>query len=178
MWGLRHLRAAGLHGHMLVARLDPEQFGQRRTFYNYIRLRTGTIRKALGSETLDPALDLRSVMRVLREGEQLVAAIDVPSDQVAASLPVELAGDTAWMPRALLRSAVEQRIPVTVFLTGIHLRSGRRTLQIHPLGVVDDVQRLAGMVFALLDAAIRRAPADWHFWSEAERVFRRGSPDG
>ena len=171
MWALRSAAAAGLDAHMLVARLDNEQFRHRRVFYHYIRARTATIARALRNATLDPVQDLRRLLALLRAGGQIIAAIDVPSDQVSASVTVRIAGHTARMPRGLLKMAVEQQLPVSVFVTGIDLATGRRFLRIVPLGVQRDVEGLVAAMFSHLDQAIRQDPAAWHFWSESERFF-------
>jgi hypothetical protein len=68
---------------------------------------------------------------------------------------------------------VERKVPVTVFVTGIHLNTGRRFLRIHGLGVHREVDSLVERVFSILDQAIREEPAAWHFWSEAERIFEK-----
>jgi len=82
-----------------------------------------------------------------------------------------LLGRRARVPRGLLRLAVDQALPVTVYLTGLRVADGRRFLRIHSLGVHDDVARLAQAVFAHLDQAIREDPPAWHFWGEAPRIF-------
>jgi phosphatidylinositol dimannoside acyltransferase len=178
MWALRSAAASGLDAHMLVARLDNEQFRHRRIFYHYIRARTAAIASALRNATLDPTQDLRRLLGVLRVGGQVIAAIDVPADQVSASVAVQIAGRTARMPRGLLKMAVDQRLPVTVFVTGIDLATGRRFLRILPLGVHQDVDGLVASVFSHLDKAIRENPAAWHFWSESERFFERTASRG
>jgi phosphatidylinositol dimannoside acyltransferase len=171
MWALRSIAAAGLDGHMLVARLDSRQFRHRRIFYRYIQARTAAIASSLRNPTLDPLKDLRGLLAVLGSGGQIVAAIDVPSDQVSASTSVRIAGGIARIPRGLLKTAVERKLPVSVFVTGIDLDTGRRFLRIHPLGVHQEVDSLVEKVFSILDQAIRENPAAWHFWSEAERFF-------
>lgn len=172
MWALRSLAASGLNAHMLVARLDRQQFRHRSIFYHYIKARTAAIAASLRNPTLDPLQDLRRLLAALRSGGQIVAAIDVPSDQVSASLPVQIAGHTALVPRGLLKMAVEQRLPVSVFVTGIDLQTGRRFLRVRALGVHDEVERLAAVVFSHLDLVIRENPAAWHLWSESPRFFR------
>ena len=172
MWGLRHARACGLTAHALVAPLDGAHFQGRAVLHWYARARTAEVARALGCPTLDVSSNLRPALRALREGEQVLAAIDVPSDQVAASEPVTLLGLRALMPKALLRLAVEQRIPVTLYLTGLDFATGRRYLQVIPVGVRTEVAALAQEVFQRLDAAIQQEPAAWHFWGEAPRFFR------
>ncbi len=91
---------------------------------------------------------------------------------MAVSQPIELLGMTARVPRALFRLAVEQSIPVSVFLTGICLASGKRVLRITHLGVHTEVDALVRAVFAELEQAITDSPPAWHFWGESERFFR------
>lgn len=173
MWGLRHASAAGLKAHALVAPLQGANFAGRRVLLAYARVRTAEVARALGCATLDTSASLRPVLKALREGHQVLAAIDVPSDQVSASEEIELLGMRARVPRGLLRLAVDQQVPVTVYLTGLNTESGRRFLRIHQLGIRDNLDSLLVDVFAFLDKAIREDPPSWHFWGEFDRFFAR-----
>ena len=173
MWGLRHAKASGLRAHALVAPLDGAHFRGRFILHRYARARTAEVARSLGCPALDTSSSLRPVLQALRRGEQVVAAVDVPSDQVSAAQDVELLGLPARVPRGLFRLAVDQSVPVTVYLTGLKAESGRRFLRINQLGVHDNVDTLAREVFSFLDRAIREDPPSWHFWGEAERVFVR-----
>ncbi|QEA13242.1 hypothetical protein [Comamonas flocculans] len=172
MWGLRHARAHGLRMHPLVAPLQGAHFKGHTVLHRYAQARTAEVGRALACEALDVSAGLRPALRALREGEQVVAAIDVPSDQVAATCAVQLLGRTVQVPRALLRLATAQRIPVTLYLTGFDFASGQRFVRITPLGVCGDEQALAQALFDTLDAAMREEPAAWHLWGEAPRFFR------
>lgn len=172
MWGLRHAHAQGLRAHPLVAPLKGAHFQGRSVLHWYARARTAEVGRTLACAALDVSSSLRPALRALRQHEQVVAAIDVPSDQVAASESVDVLGMRMLVPKALLRLAVEQRIPVTLYLTGIDLDSGTRFVRILPLGVRDDLSGLMQEVFAELDRAIQAEPAAWHFWGEAPRFFR------
>ena len=119
MWGLRHARASGLKAHALVAPLAGAHFGGRRVLLAYARARTAEVARALGCPALETSVSLRPVLQALRRGEQVLAAIDVPADQVSASEEVDLLGMRARVPRGLLRLAVDQSVPVTVYLTGL-----------------------------------------------------------
>jgi len=173
MWGLRHARASGLKAHAIVAPLEGQHFAGRRVMLAYARARTAEVARSLGCPTLDMSVSLRPVLQALRRGEQVVAAVDVPADQVSASEEISLLGAAARVPRGLLRLAVDQQLPVTVYLTGLQVESGRRFLHIHQLGVRNDLHQLIEEVFAFLDEAIRKDPPAWHFWGEADRVFVR-----
>ena len=171
MWGLRHARASGLKAHAIVAPLEGAHFAGRRVLLAYARARTAEVARALGCPTLDMSVSLRHVLQALRRGEQVVAAIDVPADQVSASEEVTLLGMRARVPRGLLRLAVDQALPVTVYVTGLDVDSGKRTLHIQQLGVREDLRQLIGEVFTILDKAIQADPPAWHFWGEADRIF-------
>jgi len=171
MWGLRHARASGLKAHALVAPLKGAHFAGRRVLQAYARARTAEVTRSLGCPALDTSVSLRPALRALRRGEQVVAAIDVPADQVSASEEIGLLGIRARVPRGLLRLAVDERLPVTVYLTGLDVDNGRRFLRIHQLGVYEELDKLMQDVFAFLDDAIREDPPAWHFWGEADRIF-------
>jgi len=172
MWGLRSAARAGLHGHMLVAALDSAHFAGHAVLHRYIRARTRSIALSLRRPFIDVATRMRLALRVLQHHEQLFAVVDVPADQVAASQPVEILGLPARLPTGLLRLAVERQIPVSVYVTGIDMDTGRRFLRIRSLGVATDVDALVATLAADLDRLIRENPPAWHFWSEAERFFR------
>lgn len=171
MWGLRHAKAHGLRSHALVAPLEGAHFAGRPILHRYVRARTQAVADALGNAHLDVSASLRPMLRALAKGEQILAAIDVPSDQVAASVPVTIAGMQALVPKALLRTAVEQRIAVTIYLTGLNPRTGERFLKIVPLGIPHHLETLAQQAFDHLDQAIAQDSAAWHFWGEAPRFF-------
>lgn len=121
---------------------------------------------------LDASARLRTAfLKILGDNEQIMAVIDVPADSFSVRQSVNLLGKKAQVPNGLMRLAVDRRVPVTLFLTGIDFQTGQRTLVIKTLGVFDDVDRLAAQAFAFLEDAIRVSPPSWHFWSEAPRFF-------
>lgn len=173
MWGLRHARQSGLHAHALVASLNSQAFQGRTVLGWYARARTREVARALGRPTLDVSASLRPAVRALRANEQVLAAVDVPADQVAASEPLQLCGMRARAPRGLLRLAAEQGVPVTIYITGLDMRSGQRFLRIEPLPPESDTPALIIQTFSRLQDLLYEDPAAWHFWSEAERFFER-----
>lgn len=173
MWGLRHAAHSRLRAHALVAALNPEHFRGRWIYYHYIRLRNRAVSRALGTRPLEVGTSLRPLLKALKAGEQGLAAVDVPADQVSAAERIRFLGQHARVPRALLRVAVEQKLPVTVFLTGFRLADGSRFLRIQQLGTSDELSELLGKVFVLLEEAVREEPALWHFWPVADRFFER-----
>lgn len=171
MWALRHANAAGIRGHMLVAAVNSAHFAGHSVLHRYIKARTASIALALRRPTVDVSVSLKPVLKALRAQEQVIAVIDVPADQVNASAPVDILGMTARVPTALLRLAVEKSLPVTLFLTGINLVTGKRTLNIKSINPSEDLISLTACVFNELSLAIEKDPAAWHFWSESQRFF-------
>lgn len=171
MWALHHARASGMRPHALIAPLRGDLFPDQRVRFRYYELRNRAVEKVLGNAPLDVSRSMRPVFRALRKGEQVLAAVDVPSDQVQASDAIEFLGSRARVPRALFRVAADLGLPVTVFMTGIRLSDGKRMLEIHSLGACSEPEKLMKDGFAFLDVAIRTQPAAWHFWEVAPRFF-------
>ncbi len=171
-WALRHARLAGLQAHMLVAGLDSPAYRGRPLMLAYGRRRVAMIARELGQPTLDTSAPLRALLDCLVARQQVMAVLDVPADEVSASCEVPLLGAPARMPRALLRLAVQRRLPVVVYFCGIDLTSGRRWIDIQLLAAHDTVPALAADLFGRLDTAIRVHPTLWHFWALAARFWR------
>jgi lauroyl/myristoyl acyltransferase len=141
-------------------------------FWYYTR-RIAAIPRALGRKAIEATRSPRPILRALRGGEQVAAVVDVPADQVTASESIDFLGLRARVPRGLLRVACESGVPVTVYLLGIRLSDGKRTLRIHRLGSRDSLDLLIKEVFSYLESAIEEEPAAWHFWRVAPRFFER-----
>lgn len=171
MWSLHHAVKAGLQVHSLVAALDGAHFTGRWVMHRYAKARTAMMSHISGPPTMDVSASLRPVLKALRANQQVFAVVDVPADQVSTSQTIGLLGLRAQVPRALFRLAVEHKVPVTVYLSGVQLADGQRFLRISQFGIYDDVDALIANVFQVLDQVIRENPAVWHFWSEAERFF-------
>lgn len=171
MWALRHAAANGLRVHLLIAPLSRAPFAGRTVAYWYYLRRINAIPRALDRAPIEATRSPRPVLKALRAGEQVAAVMDVPADQVTASEPIDFLGLRARVPRGLLRVACDSGVPVTVYLLGVRLSDGKRTLRIHELGPRRELQPLIGEVFAYLEAAIGEEPAAWHFWSVAARFF-------
>jgi lauroyl/myristoyl acyltransferase len=171
-WGLRHAAAQGLRPHALVATLDSGAYQGRTVLAWYARSRHAQVARVLGSPTIDVAKNLKQVIKALRDSRSLLGVMDVPSDEVKASMSIELLGMKASMPRGLLRLAVDQQVPSVIYVTGLNHETGQRFLRIKSLGVYDTVEAMADRVFAELEHLIKENPPAWHFWGIAERIFR------
>lgn len=171
MWSLHHAAAAGLQVHSLVAPVDRKHFAGRWVLRRFAIARTAMMSRISGPPTLDVSASQRPVLKALKAKQQVFAAVDVPADQVSTSQKIQLLGLQTRVPKALFRLAVEQKIPVTVYLVGLQLQDGQRFLRIHQFGIYEDVNALIVDVFQVLDLAIRDNPAVWHFWGQAQRFF-------
>lgn len=171
MWALRHLGASGLCAHALVGPQRREMYPGRRLRYEYYRLRNKAVRNALRSSPLDITGSLRPILKVLRRGEQIAAAVDVPSYLSSSSQAIPFLGTQARFPRGLFRLAADQEIPVTIFINGIRFSDGRRFLRLYRLGMERDADVLMAKVYAYLEDLIREEPAAWHFWRISECFF-------
>lgn len=176
MWGLRHAAQAGLQPHALVAATEGEAFEGRTVLRAYARWRTAQVHRTLGQHPLNVAGSLRPAVQALKQNHVLLAAIDAPADQADAAEVIPLLGMQARVPRALLRAAARQQLPVYVYVTGLDIYTGQRTLHLHAMSLTSDVSQLTQQVFAELEHCIRKDPAAWHFWAEANRIFILDAP--
>ena len=171
MWALRHAHANGMQAHALVAPVNKAHYARRPVAYWYTRARTGMVAQVLGRPTLDVSATLRPALRTLTQNGQVFAAIDVPSDQVAVSLPLKIAGMNALVPSALLRVAVDRKIPVTLYNTGFSYETGERELSIKTFAPFATVEEAVADIFIHLDELIAKNSAAWHFWHISDRFF-------
>ena len=171
-WGLRHAAAHGLQPHALVASLDTQAYEGRAVMSWYAKSRNAHVARTLGSPTIDVAQHLKRVIHALRDHHALLGVMDVPADEAKASMTVELLGMQASVPRGLLRLAVDQQVPVVLYVTGLNTANGMRFLRIKSLGVFSEVKDLATEVFGELEQLIAEDAPAWHFWGIADRFFR------
>ena len=171
LWALRNIGSKGLTAHAIVAQHSRFNFEGRTVRYLYYGARNRENERALGTPGIEVSASPRPIMHALRANQQVIAAVDVPADQVAATEPISILGHHARVPRGLFRIAAESQVPMFVFLTGIRISDGKRTLQIHRLSANHDMQHLLREAFALLEEAIIANPAAWHFWKIAPRFF-------
>ena len=172
-WGLRHAAAHGLHPHALVASLGSQAYQGRTVLSWYARSRNANVAASLGAETIDIAQQLKSVLRAIRGQQALLGVMDVPADEAKASLAVDILGMKARVPRGLLRLAVDQAVPVVLYVTGLNTLTGGRFLRIKPLGISHCVEVLAEQVLSELEGLIAQEAPAWHFWGIADRFFQR-----
>jgi len=171
-WGLRHAAAHGLRPHALVASLDSPAYAGRTVMTWYGRARNAHVARVLGSPNIDVARQLKQVIQALQKNHSLLGVMDVPSDEASGGMAIELLGMKAFMPRALFRLAVDQQLPVIVYVTGLNTQTGQRFLRLKPLPRHDRAEDLAAEVFDELEKIITEDAPAWHFWGIADRVFK------
>lgn len=171
-WGLRHAAAHGIHPHALVASLATPSYQGRSVLTHYARARNANVARTLGAPVLDVRHNLKGVVRAARQGQPLLGVLDVPAEDAKAAIEVALLGMQASFPTGLLRLAVEQQLPVVIYVTGLNTQTGGRTLDITPLGCSPSVAELADTVFSELQKLIAQDAPAWHFWAEAPRIFK------
>jgi len=170
-WGLRHAAAHGLQPHALVATLGSHAYSGRTVLSWYAHARNANVARTLRASTIDIAQHLKHVIRALRDKQALLGVMDVPADEAKASMTIDLLGMKARVPRGLLRLAVDQQVPVVLYITGLDTETGQRFLQIKPLGVSASVEILGEQVFEELERLIAKDAPAWHFWGIADRFF-------
>ena len=170
LWALRHLGYQGMNTHGIIAPHSRANFTGRMVRYHYYSARNRENESALGTKAIE-ASSPRRLMQALSADQQVLAAVDVPADQAAASEPVRVIGFHARVPRALFRIATESHVPMFIFLTGIRMSDGKRTLKIRALSTDVDIPTLVAEAFELLQQAISENPPAWHFWKVAPRFF-------
>lgn len=175
-WGLRHAAAQGLRPHALVATLESQAYQGRTILSWYAHARNANVARTLGAPTIDIAQHLKQVIRTLRDNQCVLGVVDVPADHAKASLPITVLGMQASVPRGLLRLAVDQHVPIVLYVTGLNTANGSRFLTLQPMNAGTSVEDLAQRVFAELDKTIALNAPAWHFWAIAERFFQAVDP--
>ena len=171
MWGLRQAAHARMRANALVAPLDAEHFQGRNVRWRYVLARTREMARALGRPVREASKSMRSALRAFENGELVLAVVDAPANAGSGAIMQPSAHGLA-----LLRLAVEFKMPVTVYSTLLDVNTGRRILRIEQVdagGNIASVEELTARVFAHLERLMQRDTAAWHFWSEAERFFVR-----
>lgn len=173
MWALRHAAAAGMRAHFLSAPVSGPGFAGRSVLGWYARARMRTVARALRRPVVFRPRVMAQVMDIMQtRQEQVLVVIDVPPDQVGATRPLRLLGQTVQVPVLLQRLAVQHGWAVTVYTLGLDVQTGRRPLHLHPLGRWQDELALSQRIFSHFEQTVRSHPAAWHFWHVADRFFR------
>lgn len=174
MWTLRHLKVSGLRTHALVGPQRRDMYPGRRLRYEYYRARNMAVRNALGTAPLDITGSLRPVLSALRARDQVLAIVDVPAYLASSSQEITFLGRRARVPRGMFRLAVDQAVPIVVFVNGFDFDNGQRFLRIYELSAEPDLKALMANVYSYLERLICEEPAAWHFWRISDAFFDGG----
>ena len=171
MWGLRQAAHARMCANAVVAPLREEMFQGRSVLRRYVQARTREMARALGRPVGEASKSMRAALRAFENGELVLAAVAALADAGSGALMRPSA-----LGLAVLQLASEFKAPVTVYMTLLDVKTGRRKLRIEQVdagGNITSVEELTTRVFAHLESLMQRDTAAWHFWSEAERFFVR-----
>ena len=171
-WGLRHATSQGIHPHALVASLDVPAYQGRWILTQYAKSRNAHVARTLQAGVLDVRKNLKGIVLAARRGEPLLTVADAPADDAKGAVTVKLMGMSAQFPVGLLRLAIDQHLPMVIYVTGLDVETGTRILTVHPVELCSSTEALANRVFSELEALIAQNAPAWHFWSESPRIFR------
>jgi phosphatidylinositol dimannoside acyltransferase len=169
MWALRDLARSGVRAHALVGAIAAGQFRDQTVVGRYSLARVAEVGRALGVPPVDVDRDLRKILAAIAGNEALLAAVDVPPDQVATSLPVEFLGQQIRVPNGIFRLAARRRLPVVFYLTGLDFSTGERFLVVTDAVVSSDADQLVRLAYETLEGWVRKQPECWHFWFVFDR---------
>lgn len=176
-WGLRHAAAHGLRPHAMVASLKAPVFSNRTVLTHYARARNKNVQKTLGANLIDAKLQLRVLLKAVRDGEALLGVLDVPADDAGSQFNTSLLGMRAVFAKGLLRLAVEHRLETVIYVTGLDVATGERFLTIETAVVPENTEVFGQHVFDYLEKLILSDAPGWHFWSISPRIFRFDNPE-
>ena len=168
MWGLRHAHQAGLRVHAMAAPADGAAFAGRWVLKHYALARLRSIEQALGRPLVLVPKGLRNLRKALQAQEQVLVLIDVPQDQGGGE-PVTLLGHRVRLPAAMPQMAVQQGAPCAIYITGLDVLTGRRSIQIVNLPAGLETPQMMAQLVAFLERLVVEQPALWHFWGQWPR---------
>lgn len=172
LWGLRHMRSAGLCAHSLTHELDPAHYVSEPFALAYDRLRLRETARVLGAAVQRRGSQVRHLLRALERGENILGLIDAPVTDSRNAVEVRLLGRRARFATGLLQIARRAGAPVVLFSAGVDWSSGRRRLVVRPPIAVDDVEAAARRLAGELDGLLQRWPDHWHLWPVAADILQ------
>lgn len=167
-WSLRHLRRAGHRVSFVSAPIDDAQRQRAPLGRALARARQRQIASAGGAPVIYVGGASDRIRERLRAGVSVLALIDVP-EPGTATRSVSLLDRQVLFPDGILRIAATEHVPTIGFVASLDLTTGTRCLRFVrlPSEPVDALSALA----TLLDQAVRRDPASWHFWAQWPRFL-------
>ena len=172
-WSLRHLRRLGHRVSFLSARIDDLQWRAEPLRLAFMHWRQKRVADAGGAPVIYVGGSSDRIRAALREGVSILALIDVP-EPTTCTATVNLLGHDVQFPDGILRIAASERVPLVGYVASLDSHTGMRHFRFTRLP--DDPPKALDALAAMLDAAIRRDPAAWHFWAEWPRFAARARP--
>ncbi|HET8876811.1 MAG TPA: hypothetical protein VFO53_10825 [Casimicrobiaceae bacterium] len=169
-WSLRHLRRLGHPVSFLSAPIDAAQWRGEPLRLAFMRWRQKRVAGAGGAPIVYVGGSADRIRAALRSGTSVLALIDVP-EPTTPTVTVRLLEHDVQFPDGILRIGAAERVPIFGYLASLDARDGTRCLRFTRLP--DDPTQALHALAAMLDAAIRRDPAAWHFWGEWPRFAKR-----
>lgn len=169
-WSLRHLRRLGHRVSFLSAPIDAEQWRAEPLRLAFMRWRQRRVADAGGAPVIYVGGSSDRIRAALRGGASVLALIDVPEPGTSTAT-VRLLEQDVQFPDGILRIAAAERVPLAGYIASLDARDGTRHLRFTRLP--DEPAQALQALAAMLDAALRRDPAAWHFWSEWPRFATR-----
>jgi phosphatidylinositol dimannoside acyltransferase len=169
-WSLRHLRRLGHHVSFLAAPVTRAHWPGQPLAFAFARLRKTGVERAGNAPVILVGGSADTIRAALRSGTSVLALIDVP-EPTTTTVTVRLLGHDVQFPDGILRIGAAERVPLIGYVASLDARGGTRHLRFTRLP--DDPAAALHALAAMLDAAIRRDPAAWHFWAEWPRFAKR-----
>jgi phosphatidylinositol dimannoside acyltransferase len=169
-WSLRHLRGLGHAVSFLSAPIEAAQWRAEPLRLAFMRWRQKRVADAGGAPIIYVGGSTDTIRASLRAGTSVLALIDVP-ESTTTTVTVRLLGHDVQFPDGILRIGAAERVPLIGYVASLDARDGTRHLRFTRLP--DDPAAALHALAAMLDAAIRRDPAAWHFWAEWPRFAKR-----
>jgi hypothetical protein len=168
-WSLRHLRRLGHRVSFLAAAVTAAHCPGQPLQLAFMQLRKVCVERAGGAPVIFVGGSREKMRAALRAGTSVLGLVDVPEASTSA-VAVTLLGRDVWLADGLLRLARAENVPLVAYVASLDARTGTRHIRFTRLP--DDPAGALHAVAAMLDAAIRRDPAAWHFWPEWPRFVR------
>jgi hypothetical protein len=169
-WGLHSLWCAGHRSAALAGHYDRRSMGGAHVAFVYGVLRMKASRRATGLDLIFAPDTVSKALSVLRSGNWIAAAADVPPIDGRPGASVTLFGRPATFPQWIRTIARRTRAPVVLFDTQVDLVTGRRTLTISEPIPADDPQLLQ-RIADRFEAMLREHPAGFSLWPFADAYF-------
>lgn len=167
-----YLRSRGIPAHYLSIALPQVRQLAGRVQYTFGRFRLWGIRRAMRRDIIFVGGSKEKIRQVLRQGETVVALLDVVPDalHIKDRAEVSLFGRRARFPTGLLTVAAETEAAIVPFFGRVG-EDWRRHLSFDAPCRVENVEETLHALVTLLEAYVRRHPQEWHFWPGLHQFY-------